>query len=157
MTGYHVVTSDDKKIGHVVDDREHHLIVEHGTVRKTQHAIPKAFVHPVDAEQLVRVTVSKELVAESPKVCHGELDEQAVARHYGLASGFEHPDTGGRGDLLPDDPAEGSVVEGQRHGVEPPEKTRAEIREGHHDGSAAVVRERMANAADPFGATANHH
>jgi hypothetical protein len=155
MTGYDVVTSDDHKIGSVVDDRGEYLIVEHGTLRKTRHALPKAFAHPVDADRLVRVTVTKDVIADSPKLDDDEIDEQAVARHFGMAGGFRHPDTRGRGEVLPDDPATGSVVEGQHWGLEPPEKTRADMREGRHDDSTPHVRERMPNANDPFGQTAN--
>ncbi len=157
MKGYDVVTSDERKFGRVVADEGEYLVVEHGMLRKSRRALPKAFAHPVDADRVVRVTVSGELIAESPKVGDGGIDEQAVARHYGLAGGYEHPETEGQGDLLPDDPAEGAVVEGQRHGVEPPDKERAEIREHKRDGSTPSVHERMPNANDPFGITANHH
>ena len=158
MTGYEVVTTDDHKIGSVVDAQGDYLIVESGTLRKHRHALPKAFAHPVDADQLVRVTVSKELVDDSPRVDDGlEAVELEVARHYGLASGYEHPETEGAGDILPSDPAESASVDGLRHGVVPADETRAEIREGHHDSSMPHVLERMPNAADPFGSTANHH
>jgi hypothetical protein len=156
MTGYEVVTTDDHKIGNVVGARGDYLIVESGKLIKHRHALPKAFAHPVDADQLVRVTVSRELVEDSPRVDDG-LDEIAVARHYGLASGYEHPETEGRGELVADDPAESASVDGARHGVVPADQTRAEIREGHHDSTQPHVRDRMANAADPFGSTANHH
>ena len=155
MTGYDVVTSDDHRIGSVVEDRGEYLVVEHGTLRRTRHALPKAFVHPVDAERLVRVTVTQDVIADSPKLHGDEVDELAVARHYGLAAGFQQPETLGNGEVLPDDPATGSVVEGQQWGVEPPDKARAEIREGHHGDAAPHVRERMPNANDPFGQTAN--
>jgi hypothetical protein len=155
MTGYEVVTSDEHTIGTVVEDRGEYLIVERGMLRKTRHALPKAFAHADGGERIVRVTVSKETIADSPKLAHGEIDEQAVARHYGLAGGWEHPDTEGRGDVLPGDPAVGSEVEGQQWGVEPADKERAEIREGHRDEAAPHVRERMPNANDPFGQTAN--
>ena len=79
MKGYQVITSDEKKVGRVVDVRAEHLIVEHGTVRKSRHALPKAFAHPIDAEQLVRVTVSKELIEDSPKLHDHTFDEHEVA------------------------------------------------------------------------------
>jgi hypothetical protein len=145
------VTSDDEKIGVVVEDVGEYLIVEHGHVRKTRHALPKAFAHPVDAEQLVRVTVSRDVIAESPKVTDDGFDEHDVGRHYGLASAYDEPETHGRGELLPDDPAESSTVEGARHGVEPPDKTRAEIREHHHDVTAPSVHGRTPNAIEPRG------
>jgi hypothetical protein len=155
VTGYDVMTTDDRRVGSVVETRGEYLIVESGKMRKHRHALPRAFAHPVDAERLVRVTVSKELVDDSPRV-GDELDEQAVARHYGLAGGYEEPETGGDGELLPDDPAESAAVDGARHGVKPADQERAEIREGRHDVSEAHVLERSANAADPFGQAANH-
>ena len=155
MNGYEVVTTDDKKVGAVVEVRDDYLIVETGKLIKHRHALPKAFAHPVDAEQLIRVTVSKELVEDSPLVDDG-FDEREVARHYGLASGYEHPETEGEGELLPDDPAESAAVDGLRHGVQPADKVRAEIREGHHDVKPPHVSERSATAMDPFGQTANH-
>jgi hypothetical protein len=156
MTGYEVVTTDDQRIGSVVEARGDYLIVESGTLRKHRHALPKAFAHPVDADQLVRVTVSKALVEDSPTV-DDQLDELAVARHYGLAAGYEHPETEGAGELVPDDPAESAAVDGLRHGVVPADQQRAEIREGHHDTTMPHVRDRSSNAADPFGSTANHY
>jgi hypothetical protein len=155
MNGYEVLTTDDHRIGSVVEDRGDYLIVESGRLRKSRHALPKAFAHPVDAEQIVRVTVSKGLVADSPKV-GAELDERAVARHYGLAGGYDHPETEGAGVLLADDPAESAAVDGARHGIVPAEQERAEIREGHHDMTTPHVRDRSASAADPFGQAANH-
>jgi hypothetical protein len=155
MDGYDVVTSDDRRIGTVVETRGDYLIVEHGKLLKTRHALPKAFAHPIDAERLVRVTVSKELVAESPKV-GDRWDERAIARHYGLAGGTDHPETEGDRVILHDDPAESASVDGARHGVKPAEQERAEIREGQHDVSSPHVSGRSPNAADPFGQTANH-
>jgi hypothetical protein len=154
MQGYDVVTSDDRKIGTVVRVQGDYLIVEHGKLRKTRHALPKAFAHPIDADRMVRLTVSKELVAESPKV-GSDWNERAVARHYGLAGATDHPETEGAGVILPDDPAESAAVDGQRHGIKPAEQERAEIREGQHDMSSPHVSGRSPNAADPFGQTAN--
>jgi hypothetical protein len=154
MKGYDVLTTDNHKIGSVVEADGAYLIVESGTLFKSRRALPKVFAHPVDAEQIVRVTVSRQLVSDSPKV-GDSLDQQAVARHYGLAGGYEHPETEGDGLLLADDPAEGAAVEGARHGIVPAEQERAEIREGHHDVTTPRVRDRSANAADPFGQAAN--
>jgi hypothetical protein len=154
MTGYDVVASDDRRIGSVVEVRGDYLIVEHGTLRRTRHALPKAFAHPNDAERVVRITVSRELVADSPKV-GADWDEPAVARHYGLAGGYEQPETKGDGAMLHDDPAESASVEGRRHGVKPADEERAEIREGRHDASQPHVSGRSPNAVDPFGQAAN--
>jgi hypothetical protein len=156
MKGYEVLTTDDDRIGSVVEVDGDYLIVETGKLRKSRRALPKAFAHPVDADQVVRVTVSKQLVNDSPKV-GGSVDEQAVARHYGLAGGYEHPETEGDGVLLPDDPAESAAVDGARHGIVPAEQERAEIREGRHDKTSPHVLDRSAGAADPFGQAANRH
>ena len=67
MEGYDVVGSDDHKVGHVVAVEGDLLIVEGGTLRKTRHAIPTAFTHADDAEQVVRLSIAKELVDDSPK------------------------------------------------------------------------------------------
>ena len=68
MEGYEVVTSDGRNAGRVAEVRGENVIVEHGLLRKKRHAIPKAFVHADEHEQVVRLTVSSQLVASSPKV-----------------------------------------------------------------------------------------
>src|SRR4051794_13618327 len=45
MKGFEVVTSDDCKIGHVVDVEGDHLVIEHGLLKKTRHAVPETFAH----------------------------------------------------------------------------------------------------------------
>ena len=95
MDGYEVIGSDDGKLGHVVEIDGDFLIAEEGTLRKKRHAIPKAFAHPDDGEQVVRLTVSKELVEDSPTFKEGELDRKAAAAHYGLDDGYDDDaDTG---------------------------------------------------------------
>jgi hypothetical protein len=106
MKGYDVRTIDDDKVGHVVDVEDDFVIVEHGLL-KSKHALPMTFVEVDDEHQLVRTTLSKSLINDSPKV-NGELDRQAVAEHYGLAEGFTDPPTRGAGELEPDDPAFGA-------------------------------------------------
>ena len=129
MEGYDVITSDEHKLGHVVGTMGDNVVIEHGTLRKTKHAVPKTFVHPDDAEQVVRLTVSKELVEESPKL-NGEPDERAIAEHYGLAEGYEEPDTLGDGELLRDDPAWSAEEQELRTGVPTAEQERLRAREG---------------------------
>ena len=106
MQGYDVRTIDDHKIGHVVDADGDFLIVEHGLL-KTKHALPKTFAEVDAEERIVRTTLSKDLIYDSPKI-NGELDRTAVAEHYGLAEGFTDPPTRGLGDLEPDDNAYGA-------------------------------------------------
>src|SRR3954452_7772942 len=62
MEGYEVITSDEQKLGSVVEVKGENLIVERGLLRKTRHAIPKVFAEEDGAEQVVRLTVSEELV-----------------------------------------------------------------------------------------------
>ena len=88
-----VVTSDDSKIGHVAEVRDRHLIVEHGVLKKTRHAIPETFAYTTDGEQIVRLSVSKEIVESSPKLENGSIDTHAVAVHFGLAEDTPAPET----------------------------------------------------------------
>jgi len=145
MEGYEVIGSDGGKLGHVVEIEGDLLVIEEGKLRKARYAIPKAFAHPDDQEQVVRLTVSKELVEDSPPLKNGDLDRKAVAAHYGLAEGYEAPETEGDGDLTPDDPAWSAEQEELRTGVEPAPKQRAESREGQETG----VRGRQIIPPDP--------
>ena len=144
MHGYDVVTSDDHKIGTVVDERDDCLIVEHGHVFKAKHAIPKAFTSVDEAEQVVHATITKDVFADSPKVTD-DWDCSVVMRHYGLIGEFEEPSD-----------TEGATTVGAQQGVTPPEAERARIREGEPTSTdRPAVRERQANALDPAGDTAN--
>jgi hypothetical protein len=130
MKGYEVITSDDRKAGRVVEVKGDNLIIEHGLVLKKQHAVPKVLAHEDESEQVVRLSVSSELVDASPKVDDGQIDQRAVAEHYGLAAGEPAPETEGYGDVLPDDPARSAEQEQLRTGVEPAAAHRARMREG---------------------------
>src|SRR5205807_1495695 len=81
MKGYTVITSDEKNAGHVVEEHDDYVVVEHGTLRKSRHPLPRTFVHADDAEQVVRATVPSSVLHGSPEVG----DDEAIARHYGLA------------------------------------------------------------------------
>ena len=130
MEGYDVITSDEHKLGHVVGTIGDNVVIEHGTLRKTKHAVPKTFVHPDDDAQVVRLTLSKEFVEESPKLKSDEPDERAIAEHYGLAEGYEEPETLGDGELLRDDPAWSAEEQELRTGVPTAEQERLRAREG---------------------------
>ena len=130
MEGYAVITSDECKLGHVVGTIGDNVVVEHGTLRKTKHAVPRAFVHADDAEEVVRLTITKELVEESPKLNGDEPDQQAIAEYYGLAEGYEEPETLGDGELLRDDPAWSAEEQELRTGVPTAEQERLRAREG---------------------------
>jgi hypothetical protein len=133
MEGYEVIGSDDGKLGHVVQIDGDFLIVEEGTLRKKRHAIPKALAHPDDGEQVVRLTVSKELVEESPTFKEGEFDRKAAAAHYGLAEGYEAPETKGYGELTPDDPAWSAEYQEARSGIEAAGEKRVRIQKGESE------------------------
>ena len=130
MEGYDVITSDEHKLGHVVGTMGDNVIVEHGTLRKTKHAVPKTFAHVDDGEKVVRLTVSKEIVEESPKLNGDEPDERAIAEHYGLAAGYDAPETEGDGELLPDDPAWSAEEQELRTGLPTAEQERLRAKEG---------------------------
>ena len=143
MEGFEVVTSDDCKIGHVVAVENGHLIIEHGLLKKTKHAVPETFAYPDESEQTVRLSVSKEIVESSPKLDNGSIDAQAVAEHFGLAEGTPAPDTEGYGEVLPDDPARTADQDLMRAGQEPADQQRAKTREG------GLEPEREAESATP--------
>jgi hypothetical protein len=107
------VTHDDEKVvGHVVDKVGRNYIVEQGMLRKTKHAVPESFTQLDEEGRRLVITVPKDLLDDSPKV-DGDVDEHAVAAHYGLA------------DTTVDDPPgfdDSEIVEGRvaaREGVEP--------------------------------------
>jgi hypothetical protein len=100
MEGYDVVTIDDEKVGKVVGTHGDNLIVEQGTIRKSKHALPRTFTEVDDGEQVVLMTISKDIFCDSPKV-NGEVDENAIALHYGLAEDSEAPATEGSDEIPP--------------------------------------------------------
>jgi hypothetical protein len=138
MEGFEVITSDDAKAGHVVEVRGDNLIVEHGTIFKSRHALPRTFVDIDEGGRVVRASVSREILESSPKVDDGEVDERAVAEHYGLAEGFEAPPTEGYGETVPDDPALGAERDRVRAGMTATEEERARIQSGSEPGSGAL-------------------
>jgi len=138
MEGYEVVTSDDSKAGRVVEVRGDNLIVEHGTIFKSKHALPRTFVDVDEDDRVVRASISREILESSPKLDDGEVDERAVAEHYGLAEGFEAPPSEGYGETTPDDPAFGAERDRQSAGMAATEEERARIRSGSEPGSGAL-------------------
>jgi hypothetical protein len=149
MQGYNVVTSDDHKIGHVVDERDECVIVEHGHVFKTRQAIPRDFVSGDDAEQVVHATITKDIFEDGPKVTD-DWSCDATLRHFGLVGSFAEPETEDYDETAPagDSPATGADDSAVAR--------RAAIREGReNDPPPPAVHERSPNAADPIGITAN--
>ena len=128
MEGYDVITGGGEKLGHVVGTQGDNLIVEHGTLRKSRHAVPQAFTQVDEGERAVRTTLSKELIQDSPKLRDGEVDEAEVAAYYGLPGAETTDASEGYGVLNPDDPAETADQLAVLQGRVPPEQERAEIR-----------------------------
>ena len=138
MEGYEVITSEDSKAGRVVEVQGDNLIVEHGTIFKSRHALPRTFVEVDDGDRVVRASVSKQILESSPKIEDGDVDARAVAEHYGLAAGDEAPPTEGYGETVADDPALGAERDRERAGMAPTESERARIRSGTAEGEGPL-------------------
>jgi len=87
MEGMDVVTSDDDKLGTVLAERDGFVIVESGHVFKSKHAIPSEFIH--EQGDVMIATVTKDVVADSPKIEVEDFDAGEIRRHYGLDVPFE--------------------------------------------------------------------
>ena len=83
---YRVVTTEGKTVGHVVGESERALVVECGTwPRKVWHALPKAHASVKEEERRVVSEVSREILAQSPKLRRGApVDDEAVASWWAL-------------------------------------------------------------------------
>jgi hypothetical protein len=127
MEGYDVLTLDDEKVGHVVGRGDGFLIVETGhLLTKHKHALPEQFAHTEESEHVVRITVSRELVHDSPKLSGDDFDALAVSKYYGLVE----DETAGEPGLSADE-------ENQRLGIESADQRRAEI-QTRHEGSSGT-------------------
>jgi hypothetical protein len=147
MEGQDVVTSDDEKIGTVIAERDDCAIIETGHLFKAKHAVPRSFLHEHDG--VLRATVTKDVITSSPKIDLDNWDCQSVNLHYGLEGPFEvDPDPDG---------LESAETAGARAGVKPAPAERLATLGGANDPSVEgpVIRDRMANANDPTGVTAN--
>lgn len=147
MEGYEVITSDDHKAGRVVGTRGDNLIVEHGTLRKSRHLLPRVFVEVDDSAKVVHATITKDILEDSPKLDGDDIDDRAVAAHYGLAAGFDEPETKGYGEVLPDDPGLSAEQEEIHLGLRTAEEQRLDVLEGrdteaHEPDSPGLLGER---------------
>jgi hypothetical protein len=140
-----VVTSDDQKLGTVVAERDRCVVIETGHVFKTKHAIPREFLHEVDG--VLRATVTKDVVDDSPKVDLENWDCATVRLHYGLDGPFQ-------ADADAND-LESAETDALRAGIKPAPVERLEVLEEHDPNALPAVRERQPNAADPGGVGAN--
>jgi hypothetical protein len=149
MDGYTVITSDGDKVGTVVGEEKGSLIVQTGTLRHHMHAIPRTFVHPNDTEQEVCVTVTKDVVMDSP-LCDDGYDALAVAKHYGLADVDPEALRDEYGDPLADESAADDPL------TREVEAQRAALREGRPgENDTPEIHERSRNALDPTGLDSN--
>ena len=117
MQGYEVVTSEDARWGHVVGELGDSLVVEHGTLRKHRYALPRTYAEVDEDAQVVRTTLSKDMLGNSPKLDDDGVDEEQIAAYYGLRE--ELGPVGG-----PDESADQQAVGA---GLEPAEMERARI------------------------------
>ena len=92
MEGYDVITFDDEKAGTVVGRQGPFLIVEHGAIFKHRRPLPDTFATVDDEGQVVRATVSKDVLESAPQLEDDAVDERAAAEYYGI-----------EGDLFPED------------------------------------------------------
>jgi hypothetical protein len=129
MHEYDVVTNDDEKVGHVIGTQGNYVIVEHGLLRKTKHAVPRDIAAVDDNERVVRLAVSKEIFVEGPTANGDDVDETAVARYYGLGEGYAAPDTEGYGDVTDTDPSRTAEQDARKFAGESAEEERARVRE----------------------------
>ena len=97
MDGYDVLTFDDHKAGHVVGREGAFIVVEHGSIFKHRRPVPETFATVDDDARTVRLSISKDILETAPEIRDTGVDERAAAEHYGLAGGFEAPETLGEG------------------------------------------------------------
>jgi hypothetical protein len=147
MEDIEVVTSDDHNLGSVIAEPDDCVVVELGHVFKTKHAIPRSFLHEHDG--ILRATVTRDVVSDSPKIDLDNWDVHEVMRHYGVETTFVvDPDPEGM---------ESAETDAMRAGTSPTPAKRARQRKGEEDPSYVrpTVYERQANPLDPTGGTAN--
>lgn len=128
----------DEKVGTVAGRVGDVVLVQHGTLRKHRRGLPSVLVDVDDDERVVRATVSKDMIETAPEADGDDIDERAVLAHYGLAGGYEQPETLGYGELNPDDPAWSAEQQEIRTGVQPAAAERAEVRSGLGPGEGAL-------------------
>jgi hypothetical protein len=119
MEGQDVVTSDEHMLGHVVAERDGYVVVESGHVFKSRHAIPTDYLHEHDG--VLRATVAKAVVTDSPKIEGDEVDLHALQLHYGLIEVHQ---------VDPDPEEQIAETEGLRHGVRPTPQERLDVLDG---------------------------
>jgi hypothetical protein len=84
--GYRVVTTEGKIVGRVAAESERALVVKCGSwPRRGLRALPKSQASIKEEDRCVVTTVSKEFLAQSPKLKRSApVDDVAVASWWGL-------------------------------------------------------------------------
>jgi hypothetical protein len=109
MKGYAVITSDEKKAGHVVEEQGDYLIVEHGAVAQA----PQPAAAGVRAHGRGGADRSRDRSERRPPRGAGARRRRDDRAPHGLAWDNPDPGTPDAGDILPSDtvePADDSVV-----------------------------------------------
>jgi len=133
MEGWRAVTTDDHKVGTVVAEIDDFVVIEQGMLRKTRHAVPKAFVHYRPESEEICLSLPKDMLDESPKVENEiEFDRGEVSRYYGLAESGG-PEAEGHGEYAAGEPAWSVGRDADAARMTPNEELRAEIREGDRE------------------------
>lgn len=128
MDNYDVLTVDDDKVGHVIREDGDLLIVEHGLL-KTKHALPRTFVEVESEGMVMRTSLSKQLIHDSPKV-GDDVDRRQIAEYYGLGDGAEDPGN---------DPAGSAEEDAVRAGIDPVQE-RVNVHKGMTSGHGDLDR-----------------
>lgn len=140
MQGYKVETSDGKNAGHIAGVDGDVLIVERGLLLKHRRPLPRALTNVDDREGVVRATISRELLADAPKVDSDTVDRQAVAAYYGLGHDVDAPGAEGYGEVTPTDPTRGAEQDARDYTDSSAEEERLRVQKevssgaGPHDG-----------------------
>ena len=71
------------------------VIVEHGHLRKSRHAVPSTFLDVHDDERVVRTTLSKQVIEESPKLDDDGRRRGEIAAYYGSPTRLPADEDGG--------------------------------------------------------------
>jgi hypothetical protein len=121
MEGYDVISNDDHKVGQVVGTENGYVIVESGMMRKHKYAIPMDMTRTEPGEEVVRLSVSKQLVEEGPTVDDG--DWQSVEDYYGRSAEQEAQ---AAADIPPADQSRAEM----RESLSGPEKELSQPRKG---------------------------
>jgi hypothetical protein len=130
MDSMKVVTYDGDELGTVKGKEGRYLLVQTGgLLHHTTHALPTTLIEADEGAGVVRTTISKELLHDSPALHHDELDEAALDAYYGLAAGDDAPPTQGDGELVADDPAMSEEQQALRSGLAPAPAKRVAIRD----------------------------